>query len=123
MQRRRLLQALGGGALLASVSACAPATAITPKYSRSYSRKPFAAPRVSMDAVIRVIVGHRPYRPAGFVVKSEQMDAKTIVQNYGHGGSGISLSWGSSALAVRETAGLQPGDAAARQYDAGLYCY
>ena len=112
MQRRELLQSLGAGTLLATVSACAPTTALTPKYSRPYSRKPFATPRVSMDSVIRVIVGHRPYRPAGFVVKSEQMEAKTIVHNYGHGGSGISLSWGSSALAVRETAGLQPGDAA-----------
>jgi len=45
-----------------------------------------------MDNVIRVIVGHRPYRPAGFVVRREQLDAKTVVHNYGHGGSGISLS-------------------------------
>jgi len=112
MQRRRLLKTLGGGALLASVSACAPTPFSDPEYQRPYSRRPFATPRISMDSVIRVIVGHRPYRPAGFVVKSEQMDAKTVVHNYGHGGSGISLSWGSSALGVRETAGMQPGDAA-----------
>ena len=112
MQRRKLLQTIGAGALLASVSACAPTTATAPQFSRPYSRKPFTVPRVSMDNVIRVIVGHRPYRPAGFVVKSEQMDAKTIVHNYGHGGSGISLSWGSSALAVRETKGMKPGDVA-----------
>jgi len=112
MQRRKLLQTLGAGALLASVTACAPTTAKTPRYSRPYSRKPFAAPRISMDDVIRVIVGHRPYRPAGFVVKSEQMDAKTVVHNYGHGGGGLSLSWGSSALAVREIAGMTPGDVA-----------
>lgn len=62
-----------------------------------------------MDNVIRVITGHRPYRPKGFVVRSEEMDDKFIVHNYGHGGAGISLSWGSSALAVRETKGKRPG--------------
>jgi glycine/D-amino acid oxidase-like deaminating enzyme len=65
-----------------------------------------------MDNVIWAIVGHRPYRPSGFVVKSEQFDDKTVVHNYGHGGGGISLSWGSSALAVRETLNMQPGEVA-----------
>ncbi|MDU0353992.1 FAD-dependent oxidoreductase [Paraglaciecola aquimarina] len=46
------------------------------------------------------VVGHRPYRPAGFVVRKEAFANKTLVHNYGHGGGGISLSWGSSALAV-----------------------
>ncbi|MDJ0939927.1 MAG: FAD-dependent oxidoreductase [Woeseiaceae bacterium] len=45
-------------------------------------------------------------------MKSETYDQKTIVHNYGHGGGGLSLSWGSSALAVRETVGMQPGDVA-----------
>jgi glycine/D-amino acid oxidase-like deaminating enzyme len=65
-----------------------------------------------MDAVIRVIVGHRPYRPNGFRVEREQLDDKIIVHNYGHGGGGLSLGWGSSALAVREAADLEPGGVA-----------
>jgi glycine/D-amino acid oxidase-like deaminating enzyme len=112
MRRRELLKTLGGSALLASVAACAPHRSGGTAYRRPYSRKPFAAPRVSMDDVIRVVVGHRPYRPAGFVVKSEKMDTRTIVHNYGHGGGGLSLGWGSSALAVRETLGMTPGDVA-----------
>ena len=61
--RRRVIQGLAAGALLTTVG-CVPATrALKPDYARPYSRKPWAAPRVSMDAVIRVIVGHRPYRP------------------------------------------------------------
>ena len=112
MQRRDVLKTLGGGALLASIGACAPQRSPGRAYRRPYSRMPFAAPRVSMDDVIRVVVGHRPYRPAGFVVRREQMDAKTIVHNYGHGGGGLSLGWGSSALAVRETRGMTPGDVA-----------
>ena len=65
-----------------------------------------------MDAVIRVVVGHRPYRPTGFRVEREQIDAKVVVHNYGHGGGGLSLGWGSSALAVREVADLVPGNVA-----------
>jgi len=112
MQRRQLLKTLGGGALLASVAACASSRSVETSYRRPFSRLPFAAPRVSMDDVIRVVVGHRPYRPAGFVVRSEKMDARTIVHNYGHGGGGLSLGWGSSALAVRETLGMARGDVA-----------
>ena len=65
-----------------------------------------------MENVIRVVVGHRPFRPSGFRVESEHFDDKTVVHNYGHGGGGISLSWGSSALAVRETLGMVPAEAA-----------
>ncbi|MEM9336197.1 MAG: FAD-dependent oxidoreductase, partial [Pseudomonadota bacterium] len=56
--------------------------------------------------------GHRPYRPSGFVVRRDEFDDKNVIHNYGHGGGGISLSWGSSALAVRQTAGLPVGEAA-----------
>ncbi len=77
--------------------------------ARGYSRKPWAAPRISPGNVIREVVGHRPFRPAGFVVQAEQMDSKTVVHNYGHGGGGLSLAWGSSALALRELGARQPG--------------
>ncbi|HVS63045.1 MAG TPA: FAD-dependent oxidoreductase, partial [Thermoanaerobaculia bacterium] len=50
--------------------------------------------------------------PSGFVVRSERLDDHLVVHNYGHGGGGLSLSWGSSALAVREVAGLEPQEAA-----------
>lgn len=110
--RRSVLQGLGAGALLTAVG-CAPATlSNTPSYPRAYSRQPWAAPNISMDAVIRVIVGHRPYRSKGFRVEREKMDDKVLIHNYGHGGGGLSLGWGSSALAVREAADLVPGQVA-----------
>ena len=111
-QRRNILKTLGAGALVASLPACAPMASRTPAYPRFYSREPWATPRISMDNVIRSIVGHRPFRPSGFNVSSEHFDEKTVVHNYGHGGGGISLSWGSSALAVRETLGMKPGEVA-----------
>ena len=110
--RRSVIQALGAGALLTTIG-CVPATrTLKLDYPRPYSRKPWAAPRVSMDAVIRVIVGHRPYRPEGFRVERERFDDKVVIHNYGHGGGGLSLGWGSSALAVREAADQTPGEVA-----------
>ena len=110
--RRGIIKGLGAGVLLTSIG-CTPASlAVKPAYPRPYSRKPWAAPRVSMDAVIRVIVGHRPYRPTGFRVEREQFDDKIVIHNYGHGGGGLSLGWGSSALAVREAADMVPGEVA-----------
>jgi glycine/D-amino acid oxidase-like deaminating enzyme len=46
------------------------------------------------------VVGLRPYRDEGFVVEAERMGAKLLVHNYGHGGAGVTLSWGTSSLAV-----------------------
>ena len=56
--------------------------------------------QVSVDRVIRTVVGLRPFRPSGFVVRAESIDGKTIVHNYGHGGGGITLSWGTAHLAA-----------------------
>ena len=57
---------------------------------------------VSPDRVIRTTVGLRPTRPSGFVLKSERVNDKTVIHNYGHGGSGMSLSWGTAHLATDE---------------------
>ncbi len=52
------------------------------------------------DREIRTVVGLRPYRPSGFAVRAETFGDTLVVHNYGHGGSGITLSWGTSKLAV-----------------------
>jgi glycine/D-amino acid oxidase-like deaminating enzyme len=67
---------------------------------------------VSADREIRTIVGLRPYRPSGFVVRAEKLDDKLLVHNYGHGGAGITLSWGTSKLAVNLGAQGHSGPAA-----------
>ncbi len=56
--------------------------------------------RVSSDREIRTIAGLRPYRPSGFVVRAEKAGDALIIHNYGHGGGGITLSWGTARLAV-----------------------
>src|SRR5712671_4117939 len=40
------------------------------------------------------IAGLRPYRDQTFRLESENVDGKFVVHNYGHGGAGITLSWG-----------------------------
>ena len=60
----------------------------------------FASVKVSRDRVIREVVGLRPYRPEGFRVEAERVGNKLLVHNYGHGGAGITLSWGTASLAV-----------------------
>jgi D-amino-acid oxidase len=56
--------------------------------------------RVSADREIRTVVGLRPFRPSGFRVAKEVVGETAVVHNYGHGGGGITLSWGTSKLAV-----------------------
>ncbi|GHB79483.1 D-amino-acid oxidase [Persicitalea jodogahamensis] len=52
-----------------------------------------------MDRIVKETVGLRPFRPSGPRVEAEQMGNKLIVHNYGHGGSGWSLSWGTGNVA------------------------
>src|SRR5215475_6366005 len=68
--------------------------------------------KVAPDRVIRTIVGLRPFRPSGFVVRGEKLGEKTVVHNYGHGGAGITLSWGTAQLAVEEAAKVETRNAA-----------
>jgi glycine/D-amino acid oxidase-like deaminating enzyme len=80
------------------MSACGPKTApnLTPR------RPAVTLPPVkaSWDRVIRTTVGLRPHRDAGFVLKADRLDDKLLVHNYGHGGAGMSLAWGTGLMAA-----------------------
>jgi glycine/D-amino acid oxidase-like deaminating enzyme len=85
--------AAGSAALL---SGCATVGA----RSRLTACTPFPPVDVDASRVIRTVAGLRPYRRSGFVVRAEPLGDKRLVHNYGHGGGGITLSWGSSKLAT-----------------------
>jgi glycine/D-amino acid oxidase-like deaminating enzyme len=55
-----------------------------------------------VDRIFRITVCLRPFRAAGPRLDVEKVGDKTVVHNYGHGGSGWSLSWGSSSVAVEK---------------------
>jgi D-amino-acid oxidase len=45
--------------------------------------------------VLREHVGLRPFRKSGVRLEKEKLcDGRTVIHNYGHGGSGFTLSWG-----------------------------
>jgi glycine/D-amino acid oxidase-like deaminating enzyme len=92
---------LSGGAMLSVTALSGCATNMQPKLNAS--RVPALPPvRASVDRITRITVCTRPFRADGPRLDVEQIGHKTIVHNYGHGGSGWSLSWGSSTIAVQK---------------------
>jgi len=108
LTRRDWLRLTGTSIAGVALGACATGQRPGGAYPRVYARGTFFAPRIDPDLVVRTLVGLRPYRPSGFVVRGERLGEKTLVHNYGHGGGGITLSWGTSALAVREAPDATP---------------
>ena len=99
MKRRSALKLIAASAVLPSLEACA-------RVFHSGNRGPasryrIAPVHVAPERVIREVVGLRPFRRSGFRVEAETSGDKTIVHNYGHGGGGMSLSWGSADLAAK----------------------
>jgi hypothetical protein len=97
--RRRLLTGTGAALLLDGLEGCAT----------TFSAKGPSAPalqlvpvRATTDRITRITVCTRPFRAQGPRLDTEQIGSKLVVHNYGHGGSGWSLSWGSSSIAVRK---------------------
>jgi glycine/D-amino acid oxidase-like deaminating enzyme len=66
-----------------------------------YDRPPPLPPfRIHPDRIFDITVCLRPFRAAGPRLDVETVGDKRVVHNYGHGGSGWSLSWGSAAQVV-----------------------
>src|SRR5215207_9919038 len=101
MSRRGLLEA-SLGSVVAGCSA-------TPGGSSFEAGPPLAPIRASTDRIFDIAVCLRPFRPAGPRVETERLGDTLVVHNYGHGGSGWSLSWGSSTIAVGKALDAAPG--------------
>jgi D-amino-acid oxidase len=51
--------------------------------------------KIDQPRILAQRVGLRPFRKSGVRLEREQLpDGRTIIHNYGHGGSGFTLSWG-----------------------------
>jgi D-amino-acid oxidase len=73
---------------------------------------PIMPVRAEVDRIFRVTVCLRPFRAAGPRLDVERVSDKTVIHNYGHGGSGWSLSWGSSSIAVEKAMAIGERDVA-----------
>ena len=62
--------------------------------------QPLPSLRLHTSRVARITVCLRPFRAAGPRLDVETVGDKRVVHNYGHGGSGWSLAWGSSSIAA-----------------------
>ncbi|ODT89503.1 MAG: D-amino-acid oxidase [Phenylobacterium sp. SCN 70-31] len=99
--RRTLLGgafSLAGSGLLGGCATAAPPAPLRPDFR---APPPLAPIRARPDRITGITVCLRPFRAAGPRLEAETVGDKLVVHNYGHGGSGWSLSWGYAMEAVR----------------------
>src|SRR4051794_39825649 len=98
MHRRAFLTTSSMAAIGFGATACSS----NPKAALAPRRPPvnLAPVKASWDRIIRTTVGLRPHRDAGFVLKPDKLGDKLLVHNYGHGGAGMSLAWGTGLMAA-----------------------
>jgi hypothetical protein len=118
IDRRRLMQGAAAMGGLVGLAGCATGDGSVMGSSLVSAKAggspviPLAPIRASADRVFDVTVCLRPFRAAGPRIETEQVGDTRVVHNYGHGGSGWSLSWGSGALAVQMAMAASPAEIA-----------
>ena len=100
MDRRSALKSTGAALLGIGLAGCRTLGRTSAGPTLPATRLVLPPVLASWDRIIRTTVGLRPHRPGGFNVSAEKLDAKTVIHNYGHGGAGHSLGWGSGLLAA-----------------------
>ncbi len=99
IERRWVLTGAGAALLVGVLDSCGvpvPATRV----ALPAGRLQLPPLRADTDRITAITVCTRPFRLQGPRLDVERLGDQTIVHNYGHGGSGWSLSWGSSAIAT-----------------------
>lgn len=102
-----------GAAALMGLQACASAQKVaqasslppTPHPGKRVALTPL---RVTPDQLIDVKCCIRPLRAAGPNLGTQMIGDTLVVHNYGHGGSGWSLSWGSADVALGKALTVLP---------------
>ncbi|MBX3480558.1 MAG: FAD-dependent oxidoreductase [Caulobacter sp.] len=106
--RRAVLAGLGGLGV-AGLGGCVTARPASPPLAAPplvapprprFVTPPLAPIAMRPDRITKITVCLRPFREAGPRLDVERVGDKRVVHNYGHGGSGWSLAWGSSSIAA-----------------------
>lgn len=113
MDRRRWLQgsAVLGGLNLVGLGCCATTarSGLAASANAAFAPPPpLAAIRAEPERLFDITVCLRPFRAAGPRLDTETIGDTLVVHNYGHGGSGWSLSWGSATIAVGKAMANSP---------------
>jgi len=104
MHRRSFLGTAGVSLALAATAARARPLAVDaaadPDPGKFARPSPLAPIHASADRIIDIGACTRPFRAQGPRIEAERIGRHTVIHNYGHGGSGWSLSWGAAQEAV-----------------------
>jgi glycine/D-amino acid oxidase-like deaminating enzyme len=113
LDRRRLLQGAAGLGLT-GLGGCVTVQGQQVSSGAPYhdAIPPLAPIRAHADRVFDITVCTRPFRAQGPRLDTETIGDALVVHNYGHGGSGWSLSWGSSTIAVQKAMTSSPREVA-----------
>ncbi len=95
--RRALLKSAGAALAAGFLDGCG----VRALRSLPSSKLSLPVLRADPDLITRITVCTRPFRAQGPRLDVERIGEQTVVHNYGHGGSGWSLSWGSGSIAAR----------------------
>lgn len=99
--RRELIKGSLALGCVASLPACGSG-------NRVPSKSRLMPMRVSPNELIDVKCCIRPFRAQGCRLEAEQVGDTLVIHNYGHGGSGWSLSWGAAEIAVGKAMAVLP---------------
>jgi len=100
--RRGLLAGAGAALFVGALESCSINAVGTKRGSPPTPTLQLLPLHASPDRITAITVCTRPFRAQGPRLDVEQVGQKTVIHNYGHGGSGWSLSWGSSGIAVQK---------------------
>ncbi len=93
--RRGFLGALGSAAIL-------------PWMTRRSEPELLRPPNLVAPRVLRQVAGLRPFRKGGLRLELEKFGSRHLLHHYGHGGAGVTLSFGSAELAAELALTVQP---------------
>ena len=99
--RRGVLAGAGAALLVGALESCSINT-VGKRGTPPTPTLRLAPLHASPDRITAITVCTRPFRAQGPRLDVETVGQKTVIHNYGHGGSGWSLSWGSSGIAVQK---------------------